>query len=93
MLPTADESKWRKRREAFARQLTEWMDKADIHLHLRLSGWSKADEAAFEADYQGLLAQVEDFEGSYSVEPAPALIHNRIECLKAFYARITTGAS
>ncbi len=82
----ADESKWRKRREAFARQLTDWLEKADIHLHLRLSGWSKADEAAFEADYQGLLAQVEDFEGSYSVEPSAALIHNRIECLKAFYA-------
>jgi len=82
----ADEAMWRKRRAVFARQLTEWMERADIHLHLRLSGWSKADEAAFEADYQGLLAQVEEFDGSYSLEPAAPLIHNRIECLKAFYA-------
>lgn len=82
----ADEAKWLKRRAAFAQQLTEWMAKADIHLHLRLSGWTKEDVAAFEADYKGLLADVDDFEGTITEVDGAPLIHNRIECLKAFYA-------
>lgn len=81
-----DEDKWRKRRDALARQLTAWMNNADVPLHLRLSGWSQIDIDAFEADYKGLLEQVKESGGSYKAAPEALLIHNRIACLKAFYA-------
>lgn len=81
-----DEAKWRKRRDAFARQLTAWMNNTDVPLHLRLSGWCQTDIDAFEADYDGLLTQVKKFGGSYKAAPGALLIHNRIACLKAFYA-------
>jgi hypothetical protein len=81
-----DEAKWRKRRAIFAQQLKAWLDNADVPLHLRLSGWSKPEVDAFNAEFNGVLDQVEEFDGSYKEEPDAILIHNRIECLKAFYA-------
>ena len=81
-----DEAKWKKRRAKFAEQLRVWLDEADVPLHLRLSGWNQADADAFNAEFNDVLGEVVEFNGAYQIVPGALLIHNRIECLKDFYA-------
>lgn len=80
-----DDNKWRKRRKAFAQQITTWLDNTDVQLHFRLSGWGQKDLDSFELDYAGCLARAQKLGGSVKLVPGAMLIHNRIECLKAFY--------